>query len=405
MNENADRVARLLGRHQIAEAEALIASLADQPIDQALAHTIAALYQKDVAAAVGHATRAVAAGGGADAEHLLATAYLASGDGDAALAHARKGVAADGGPRSRSSLAGVLLGLRRFSDAAALLRQIASEEPKNHDVQLNLGIAAGQSGDYGGAITAFSRAFDLEPHDRRPLDYLMTMFGEIGRPMGALAALDLSRRDDQPGEISVLFGLATIHLFKQIAARFPGPGIAKDPDEAVKRLMVDAIQRSPAVQLVAARTLADAGRLDEAKQLADRLDKIVVEPTERAGVLYLRGYLAEHARDRVGALAAYEEALATDPTRADAAANAISVLLEDGSPAAFAKVQHLLDTVSPLHRARPELMFNESIYLARAGRIAEAKSKLQGLVDALPADHKLAELATQALSELTGKPS
>lgn len=399
MNEVADRVARLLGTGERRAAEELIASVADQPVDHGIASAVLALYLKTPATAVEHAQRAVAAGGGAPAEHMLATAYLAAGDGEAALAHARLGVAADTSPRSRATLGGIMLGLQHYSDAAAVLRQVASEDLRNFEVHLNLGIAAAKAGDYGEAIGAFAQALDINPSDQRPVQYLMNMFADVGRWMGALAALDLSRRDDQPGHVSVLFDLATVHLYRLIAAKFPGPGIGKDPDEAVQRLMVDSLERSPAVQLVAARTLADVGRTDEARQLADRLDKILVDPKERAGVLYLRGTLVEKA-DRPAALALYEQALAADPTRADAAANAISCLLADGSPPAFAKIQTVLANLPPNHRGRAELVFNEAIYLARTNRIAEARAKLSLLVQGLPPDHQLHQLAAGALAQL-----
>ncbi len=405
MNEVADRVARLLGNGEHAAAEALIASLGDQPVDHALALSILALFHKDPPAALAQAQRAVAAGGGAAAEHMLATAYLANGDGEAALAHSRKGVAADPSAQSRATLGGVLLALQRFSDAAAVLRQVVSEDPKSFEVQLNLGIASAQAGDYGEAIQAYARALELNPGDPRPVQYLMQMFAEVGKWLGAIAALDLTRRDNQPGEVSVLFDLATIHIYTNIAARFPGPGIGKDPDEAVKRLMGDAVLRSPGVQLLAARTLADAGRLDEAGKLADRLDKINVDAKDRAGIEFLRGYLAERAGDRKGALPHYEQALATDPERADAAANALSVLLEEGSPAAFARIASLLASVAPKVRGRAELVFNEAIYLARTGSVAAARAKLQHLVEVLPPDNKLGALAGEALAQLSGKPS
>ena len=80
------------------------------------------------------------------------------------------------------------------------------------------------------------------------------------------------------------------------------------------------------MQLLAARTLADAGRLDEASALADRLDKINVDAADRAGVHFLRGLrAAERAGDRPKrALPLYEQARSRPiPARADVLANAI----------------------------------------------------------------------------------
>jgi thioredoxin-like negative regulator of GroEL len=155
------------------------------------------------------------------------------------------------------------------------------------------------------------------------------------------------------------------------------------------------------VQLVGARTLVDVGRIDEATHLVDRLEKVQLETTDRATVLFLRGHIAERGKDRMNALTFYEQALAIDPTRADAAANAISVLLGDGSPTAFAKIEQILAKVPASHRSRPELVFNQAIYLVRSGKPAEGKAQLERLVAALPGDHPLGHLAKQAVLELS----
>ena len=171
---------------------------------------------------------------------MLATAYLANGDGESALAHSRKGVAADPSPQSRATLGGVLLALQRHADAAAVLRQVASARiPRASRSSSSLGIASAQAGDYGEAIQAYARALEARIpaiRDRSSTSCRCSPTSASGSARRSRRSRCLASASNQPGEVSVLFDLATIHIYTNIAARLPAARpSAKDPDEAVDK--------------------------------------------------------------------------------------------------------------------------------------------------------------------------
>ncbi len=399
MTELVDRVAKLLSSGDVTGAQALVAT--QDPANQALGLAVIALFANDPAAVIANAERAVGLGGGAPALHYLALGRLSAGQGDAAIDAARKAVALDTSTKSRANLGSVLLIAKRPKDAVAVLRQVASEDPTNFDVQLSLGLASAQVAEFGEAITSYAHAFEARPGDARPIQGLMMMFAEVGKWLGAMAALEMSRNGEPPPNVAITLDLVMVHLLRQIGGSFPQRAIAEDVDKAVDKLVSDAVKRAPGVQLVVARTLLDLGRLDDVGKLVERLDKISLAPAERANLVYIRGAVAERAGDRVAALAHYEEALDGDPERGDACANALAIVLADGSPAAFAKMDRLLATVSPQIRgSMPELLLNEAIYLVRSGRPNEAPPKFRRILDITGGEGRVAALARQALAEL-----
>ena len=399
MTEMVDQVAKLLAAGDLQAANALVA--AQDAKNQALGLAVLALHGNDAAGAVAHAERAFGLGAGAPALHYLALGKLASGQVDAAIDAARRAVALDASPRSRASLGSVLLLAKRPNDAVAVLRQVVSEEPTNFDAQLSLGMASAQVADFGEAMVAYSHAFNHRPSDARPIQGLILMFAEVGKWMGAMAALEMSRTGEPPPDVAVTLDLVMVHLLRQIGGSFPQRDVSPDVDEAVDKLLGDAARRSPAVQLVVARTLLDLGRTSDVEKLVDRLGKIALPPSDKASLAFLRGVAAERGGDRATALTRYEEALAGDPERGDACANAISVLLGDGSPTAFARIGKLLDSVAqPLRTTLPELLMNEGVYLTRSGRANEAPAKFVRVLELTGGEGPVGALARQALDEL-----
>lgn len=84
-----------------------------------------------------------------------------------------------------------------------MLRQVVAEAPHDAEAQMNLATAASQTGDYGQAIESYSRAFDENPADIRPIQALLQMFAEVGKWLGAVAALELSRKGEPPPQVAV----------------------------------------------------------------------------------------------------------------------------------------------------------------------------------------------------------
>lgn len=405
MNEFADRVARLLSTGDQGGAEALVASMAAEAGTHALGQAILALYRKDPAA-IGFAERALALGGGATAHQYLAVAQLAAGRGELAIEHARKAVAADGGLRSRSGLGGILLAAGRPADAAAVLRQVVAEAPHDAEAQMNLATAASQTGDYGQAIESYSRAFDENPADGRPIQALVQMFAEVGKWLGAVAALELSRKGEPPPQVAVALDLVMVHLVRLISVRFPKPGIGEDADQAVASLVTSAQGRGIGTQVVVARTLIEVGRTDEARDLIAHLSGQAKSDQDRGHARYLEGFLAEKAGDHEIALQRYGQALAVDPFRVDACINAVSLLLENGTPTALARIPALVEQVPASSRSQSsELLFNHALYLSRVGETASARANLERILQLTGGDGRLAVLARRGLDELAHAPA
>jgi hypothetical protein len=92
---------------------------------------------------------------------------------------------------------------------------------------------------------------------------------------------------------------------------------------------------------------------------------------------------------------------AIDPRWIDACANAISLLLEDGSPTAFAAIPSWLERVPAADRQLdPGLAFNEAVFLARSHRPDQARAQLERVLELTQGDGPLAELADKLLAEL-----
>jgi len=403
MIEFADRIAKLVAANDVETAAKLVDAVSQSdPAAHQLGLAVLALFRKDAEAARTHAQQALKLGAGSVAHQYLAMANLMGGNPAAAIEHANKAVSVDGSPRARSGLGSVLLAAGRPDEAATVLRQVVAETPNDGDALLNLASASAQLADYGEAITFYSRAFDKNPNDQRPIQNLIAMYAELGKWLGAVAALELSRKGEPPPEVAVALDLVMVHLVRLIATKFPQPTIAPDADEAVANLVANALRRAPATQLVVARTLIDLGRIDDAKRLALQTERQPLDETNRASLLYIKGFFAERDGDKQRALELYLQALAVDASRLDATVNAISLLLEDGSPAAFTQIGTLLDKVpAPLRSSNPELMFNESVYLARTNRRLEAKAHLERIIRLTNGEGRAGELARQALAELT----
>jgi len=402
MIEFADRVARLLAAGDTDAATQLVESVAQRdPAAHHIGRAALALHRRDPRTALQHTEQALAVGGGAVAHQYAAMALLMAGDGAAAIDQARKAIALDGSLRNRSALGGVMLVAGRPADAAAVLRQVIAESPKDVEALLNLATASSQTGDYGEAISYYAKAFDANPSDQRPIRNLITMFAEVGKWLGAIAALELSRKGEPPPDVAVTLDLVMVHLVRLVSDKFPQPGVADDADDAVKQLVADASKRPAATQLVAARTLVDMGRAAEAKRLVQQADTQASANAERGNVRYLQGVFAEQDGDKARALACYTQAVDADAARVDGAVNAISLLLEDGSPSALAQIGNLVAKVpADERRANVNLLFNEAIYLGRSGRMDDARANLERIVKITGGEGRMAAMARKALDEI-----
>lgn len=394
-----DQVGALLAAGDLAAAGQLVESVSG--VDQELGRAQLALARQDPKGGAQHAKRALELGGGAPAHHFLAAAKLFAGDPQGAVDEARKAVALDPSPRSRSSLGGILLAAGRAEDALSVLKQVVVETPDDAEAHVNLANAAIKTTDYGLAIQSYAKAFECRPADQKPIQQLVAMFIDLGKWMGAMAALEMSRTGEPPGDVAVALDLAGLHIVRQITGgKYPPAGMTDDADQPVRGLVNGAPARPVATRLIAARTLLDVDREAEAKQILGTIDRGNLTSEDRATVTYLDGYFAQQTGDRKRAIELYEQALTHDPKRIEAAINGSSLLLEDGSSDALERAAGLIAKIPALYRANPHVLYNEASIFARAGRGGEARAKLDQIVKTNAADSPHVARARQAIEEL-----
>ncbi len=397
----ADRVSALVAVGDAAGAGTYVESFATtNPAAYEIGYTGLALAKRDAATAIAHARRAIDVGAGALGHHYHALALVLAGDGAAAIDAARRAVALDRSPRSRGSLASVMLATGRADDAVGILKQIIAETPRDHLALLNLAIANAQVGDFQSAILNNARAFEANPGDTRAIHNLVNMFADIGRWLGAIAALEMTRETstDIPPEVAVTLDVAMLHMIRLVSDVFPQRGIAQG-DAAVAAAINSASARAPKIQLSILRQLLDLGRVDDAAAFVTKIEGQPLDASDRAVVAYAKGVLARHRDDTAGALALYEQALALDPHRADACVNATQLLLEDGSAAALARIDALVAIV-PADRRPPELLFNHAAVLAKRGERDQARDLLERVIRTTAGNGRVGKVALAALREL-----
>jgi tetratricopeptide (TPR) repeat protein len=382
VSDLSDRVAALLAAGQADEARALVDSVAArEPAAAELARAALGLFDQDPDAVIDHAERAIRLGAGGTGHQYVALGHLVAEDADGAIAHARKAVELDPTVRARSTLAAVLLTTGHADEAAAILRELRDEQPRDADVALNLGTAAAELENYGEAIVSYAQAFDLRPRDPRPITQLLEMFAEVGKWLGAAAALDLSRSGEPPPEVEVALGLVQVRLVQLIAQGFPERDVDRDTDRAVAKLVASALARGPETQLAVAQTLFEVERDGDARTLvASAAANPAYTPLDAAtsGQLkQLQAQLAARAGQPSGSPAHPGPAI-SDARRTEACRQAISVLLDDGSADALAQIPQWLERVPAADRQLdPALGLYEAMYFARTDRAPEARDRLQ----------------------------
>jgi tetratricopeptide (TPR) repeat protein len=400
MFEFAEHITKLIESHDLDAAAAEVAAT-KEPARAALGGALLALARQDSAAAIEHASRAVSLGAGAAGHQYLSTSYLTVGDAQRAVEHARKAAALAPSTRTRSALGAVLLTVGALEESSSVLKQLVAEHPDDAEAHLNLAAASTQLGDHATAIIHFARAIELRPGDGRPIEGLINLFANLGKWLGAMAALETSKQRKPPPEIAAAFDLAHLVLVQRVSGTFPPAGALAEVDQIVAGTLATIRTRPVATQLTTARMLFDLGRIDDAKRLVTQLEPETTRPADRANAAYLNGLFLHRAGDGAGALAAYEQALSLDASRVDAAVNAVSLVLEKGPPEALARIGEILDKVEPAQRRQSaELLLNEAVWLVRVGRRGDAVRVLDRAMIVTNGQGPLGELARRALDEL-----
>jgi tetratricopeptide (TPR) repeat protein len=399
-----EQLERLFAAGELGQATDLIYSYEiTDPARHALGLAALAAHEKDAAGCARHAERAHALRPGEPlALQYMAVAALMQGDLKGAERHVREAVARGGGVRSLGWLGNIQLGAGEAHAAEETYRRMLELDPGSVQALNGLGACRYKQQDLAGAVTYFARAFDRDPTDPAPIRSMMNMYGDAGRVLGAITLANLTREHHQDAESSLALDLMVLHLNSILMGGYPPPHVVPDADEAVTAVQRSSARRPVRVRLGVARALIDCQRHDDARRILAEIEGQEQSPADRGNAEYVRGLLAQHAGDSQRALAAYEAAVAADARRWDACCNALTLLLDRGDPESLARAEKLLGQIPPeVKGTAPQLLFNEAVYLRRAGRTAEARVGLQRVLAATRGEGELGALARQLMEEVS----
>ncbi len=258
---------------------------------------------------------------------------------------------------------------------AAELRQQLSDRPEDPQACAELATVTAQLGDYASAIDHDARAWALRPDDPAPIQHILAILVDSGKWLGAMTAFEIVRQGAR-AETAFALDLAAAQVFRRITNVFPPRGAHQDADRLIERLVANSCERSVAAQTAVVRSLIDLGRISDASALLERIATATASTNDRAHIYFLRAALCERAGDSVAAISFYEQALALDARRSDAAINLISMLLESPDPDASTRIATVLSRLDASVRELPEVRFNEAIHLRRIGEQEDARALL-----------------------------
>ncbi len=330
----------------------------------------------------------------------VASLYVLAGCNDRAAAIVRETLPANASLDHLMAGATVLIGATCAAAAIPLLQAVIDAAPDHRDAYLRLAAAAFQLGDIAGAVAASASAFELDTTEPTPINNVMQMCAFDGTPIGALAALAELRATAHAPAIGVLLDIAHVHLMRIVVDEYPPAGADATCDEVVIHLVTIARSRPVAIQLAAARTLLDAHRFTDANALVQHMALLpAMTSDERAEISFLEALVAESAGNADLAVERYVAALADCSSMADAATNAIVVLLDAGSDESLEHIETILDMVdSDVRDSAPGLAFNESRFHAACGRGDDARACLERVLVLTHGEGDIARLARRTLA-------
>lgn len=413
MQEYVDRLQALLEAGDEEGARAAVE--AERPKDPArceLGQVILALRQKDAASVLHHAQAAHAAAPHEPLPlHYLLIGNALQGDLEAAARHGREAVRAGGGTPSRLALGSVLTAMGALAEAREIFADVLRSAPAEREAMKGLALCHVQQDNLRGAILEYARIYNLDPSDPGPLARITDLLARMGRLIGPVAAAQLLLEEKPPPEVEVALGLCILRISSALRESLPAQKTEAGLQDAARVLVKSVAGRPRPVRFQAIRALIDAQRATEARALLADLVEEVHGTAERAETLILQGYIAQQEGSPARALAALRTALQMDPSRAEACAVALSLLLDqrpgssrsesEGSSATA--IEGWLGLVSPKAReGDPRLLLQEARYRDRSGQRGEARrlvERAQSLAMAAQ-DVGLAALCRQLLESL-----
>jgi len=306
--------------------------------------------------------------------------------------------------RAHESLGLLYLRTERYAEAREQLGQAVELGRDTVELHTALGYLDQKTRHYWGATIAFQRALVLAPDDRNAQRGLLDALTETHEhaEAGALVEQLLRREPNDPGlwlhraEIALSTGdraaaVASLETALKlgddsvanrrtlVALQVESGNVARAVD-----LLRGPVARGLAFEIVeqALGWLADADQWDRFRELAASVDRAGLGGVEQSRLLTRRASLAMHEGNRRAAGAALEEALALDPSNADALL-ALAQVYRGNHDYGHADLL--------LRRASAYLPVRENALLARAGLAIDrqdfdgALALLRSVVDGAPA--------------------
>jgi tetratricopeptide (TPR) repeat protein len=253
--------------------------------------------------------------------------------------------------------AGDHLEAKRYSEARAVLDQLAAAEPSNADAQFHLGLLALRQNQVDAAIGHLERANALAPTNSRYMLELGAAYGAAAQKAGLFSKVGLAKKcgaafakavELDPANLAARHALAT---FYRMAPSFVGGGMDKAYAQAAEIRRLDPVEGDvahaslyfadkkydEAIAAFAAvtkarpddhfahyelgRAVADGGiQLDLGEKALRRCLTLTPRSNRpgQAAVHYRLGQIAEKRGDLAAARAAYEQSLSLDPDFAPA---------------------------------------------------------------------------------------
>ncbi|MCZ7418281.1 tetratricopeptide repeat protein [Verrucosispora sp. WMMA2121] len=202
--------------------------------------------------------------------------------------------------------------LRRFDEAEEAVRDAIARRPDAPNLRVELGYLHDDRYDFVAALEAFEQALAIDPSDAKALEWRVVALRRLRRfdEAGEAVRDAIARRPDAPNlRVALGYLQFSLHDYGSALEAFE-QALAIDPSD------VDALEW----RVVALRRLR---RFDEAGEaVRDAIARRPDAPNLRVAL----GYLHDDRYDFVAALEAFEQALAIDPSDADALESRVGTL-------------------------------------------------------------------------------
>jgi choline-sulfatase len=176
----------------------------------------------------------------AQAHALIADAYMSANDYVAALPYLQKAVEIQPKlTRNRNNLAACLIGLRRFDEAEATLKDLLSTHPKCPLAHFNLGLMYEEEGRFGDARKAYATEIELHPNvevARFNLANLLLRQGDVAGAEEQLRELVKAKPDEPRAYLFLARALLAQSAPPEQALPFAKEGLAKAKTAELKAL-------------------------------------------------------------------------------------------------------------------------------------------------------------------------